>query len=70
MSPGVAFTDEVAEVGIPTSGLYNVETEQVLLGAIISQRDALSKVDHIITVEDFYDQSAITSKAAAALAAG
>jgi replicative DNA helicase len=50
-----AFADEVAEVEIPTSALHNVETEQAMLGAIISQREALSKVDTIITPEDFYE---------------
>lgn len=47
----VAFADEVAEV--ETSALHNIETEQALLGAIISQKEALSKVEHIITAEDF-----------------
>jgi replicative DNA helicase len=49
----VAFADEVAEVESPTSALHNLETEQVLLGAIISQREAVSKVERIITAEDF-----------------
>jgi replicative DNA helicase len=49
----VAFADEVAEVEVPTSASRNLETEQALLGAIISQKEALSKVEHIITPEDF-----------------
>src|SRR5258707_4263169 len=50
-----AFADEDVDLGIPTSALHNIETEQALLGAIISQREALSKVDTIITPEDFYE---------------
>jgi replicative DNA helicase len=50
----VAFADEDTEAEIPAASvLHNIETEQALLGAIISQKEALSKVEHIITPEDF-----------------
>src|SRR2546425_722244 len=52
----VAFADENTELDAPpTSALHNIETEQVLLGAIISQKGAFSKVEHIITAEDFHE---------------
>jgi len=55
MSPGVAFADEVVEIESPNSALHNLEAEQALLGAIISQKEALSKVKQIITPDDFFE---------------
>jgi replicative DNA helicase len=55
MKDGVAFADEVAEVENPNSALHNLEAEQALLGAVISQKEALSKVEHIITPDDFFE---------------
>lgn len=37
------------------AALHNVEAEQILLGAIISQKEALSKVENIIVTNDFYE---------------
>jgi replicative DNA helicase len=48
-----SFADEDVDLGIPTSALHNIETEQALLGAIISQKEALSKAEHVITADDF-----------------
>jgi replicative DNA helicase len=51
----VAFADEVAEVESPTSALFSIEAEQALIGSMISQREALSKVEQIITPDSFFD---------------
>ena len=51
----VSFADEVAEVESQTSALLNIEVEQTLLGAIITQKAALSRVENIITADSFFD---------------
>jgi replicative DNA helicase len=55
MNINVAFADENTGAEIQASALHNIQAEQVLLGAIINQRAALSKVENIITAEDFFD---------------
>lgn len=51
----VAFADENINAETSASALCNVEIEQALLGAIISQKSALSKVEHIIAAEDLFE---------------
>lgn len=55
MSGAVAFADENTEAEFSNPVLYNVETEQALLGAIIGQKETISKVETIIAPEDFFE---------------